>query len=563
MKKQTTLQTTRRGHQLAGAGTLALLSLSGQAMADPSGHRCDRAQPGWVAGDFHQHSTYTDGSYSIAEVHRANAYYGLDWWANSEHGGGFNRNARLSGLDLAATVYWDQTPGVTILGDSSTSGGHRNMWRWQSIRDFSFQDVLTARSLYPDKTIIQGLEWNVPGHEHCSVGIIDNQFGKMVLNANPVAEFEYKFDNSDKDLTGGAAQGWVKSAKSGHEKAIEAVSWLQTNYGKTSWAVPAHPERYIYNGSTGYNINHFRDLNNAAPDVFFGFESMPGHQKSDDRGEYRYSRPSVGSVTYGGCGAFSAKVGGLWDALLGEGRHFWLFANSDFHSDLGADYWPGQYQKTHTYVADKKNPQAIVDGLRSGNSFVAQADLIDGLGFSAQYGSEKATMGESLAVNPKHGRGNPVKVTIRFKSPAANHAPAGIDNVPVVDHIDLIAGSVSGKVQPLLADGVTANPAYTDAANPSSAVIARFTSADWKTDKDGWNVVHCFLRTEGDAYLRLRGTNREIGVDTGDIDANGEPLPDGMLAATDIDDTVKGDAEAWTDLWFYSNPIFISVGDRR
>jgi len=28
----------------------------------------------------------------------------------------------------------------------------------------------------------------------------------------------------------------------------------------------------------------------------------------------------------------TAKVGGLWDSLLGEGRRFWAFVNSDFHS---------------------------------------------------------------------------------------------------------------------------------------------------------------------------------------------------------------------------------------
>jgi hypothetical protein len=365
------------------------------------------------------------------------------------------------------------------------------------------------------------------------------------------------FDNSDTDKTGGAAQGWVKSTLSGHAKAVEAAAWLQENYPLTSWALPAHPERYVYNGNTGYNIEHFRDLNNAAPTVCFGFESMPGHQRSNDRGEYRYTRPSVGAVTYGGCGAFSAWVGGVWDALLGEGRAFWLFASSDFHSDLGADYWPGEYQKTDTYVTDRANPQAIVDGLRSGNSFAVMGDLINALDFNAQDGGARATMGEILPVALKRGVGNPVKITVKFKSPAFNNAPAPYNNVPVVDHIDLIAGEVSGPVPSHLSDA-TPNPAYYVGTNPSARVIARFTRASWDTDKEGWNVAHCFVRVERDMYVRLRGTNNRIGVNFLDIDEKGDPLPDGKLGQTDID-PVSGDAEAWTDLWFYSNPIFIKV----
>ncbi len=40
-------------------------------------------QGSYLAGDFHQHTTYTDGSYSFGFMMRKNAQYGLDWWANS------------------------------------------------------------------------------------------------------------------------------------------------------------------------------------------------------------------------------------------------------------------------------------------------------------------------------------------------------------------------------------------------------------------------------------------------------------------------------------------------
>ena len=82
-------------------------------------------------------------------------------------------------------------------------------------------------------------------------------------------------------------------------------------------------------GNFGYDIRDFRDFNNAAPSVCFGFESMPGHQKEGQRGGYGPGAISGG--TFGGCGAYAAQVGGLWDALLGEGRHWWLFASPDYN----------------------------------------------------------------------------------------------------------------------------------------------------------------------------------------------------------------------------------------
>ena len=46
----------------------------------------------WMAGDFHQHTYYTDGSNTFDFVMDKNVEFGLDWWANSEHGGSRNRD---------------------------------------------------------------------------------------------------------------------------------------------------------------------------------------------------------------------------------------------------------------------------------------------------------------------------------------------------------------------------------------------------------------------------------------------------------------------------------------
>ena len=67
-------------------------------------------------------------------------------------------------------------------------------------------------------------------------------------------------------------------------------------------------------------------------------------------------------ATFGGAGIFMAEIGGVWDALLSEGRHWWVSASSDYHAD--DDFYPGEYQKTYTYVSEKNDPQALIDGMR-------------------------------------------------------------------------------------------------------------------------------------------------------------------------------------------------------
>ncbi len=499
----------------------------------------------YLKGDFHQHTTYSDGSYSFAHMMAKNNQYGLDWWSNNDHGGAFNRDGRNSGTDLNTTVYWDSYASNPIVGTASTSNGHQNMWRWQSLRDYSFTDILTARLLYSTKTIIQGYEWNVPGHEHASMGLITNQFDASP-NCNPLAEFEFKFDGSDTDVTGGVVQGWTKSTLADHAKTLEAITWLQTNYKTTSYVVPAHAER-----QKKYKINHFRDMNDAGPDVCFGFESMPGHQKSSGRGGY--SASSDGGVTYGGCGVYAAKVGGLWDAMLSEGRKFWLFASSDCH-DVAGDFYPGEYQKTYTYTT-AKTAQAIVDGLRSGNSWVVEGDLIDSLIYTVETADQSRTkvgMGSNLIVS----KGKSVKITIKARDPQGvnNNTYSSYTN-PVLDHIDIIKGKIGAKI-------ASTDPHYTVDNVTTTSVIARFdavggvtdtksiTSQKWTSLGNGWVEMSLIIPNVTDSvYLRLRGTNQGLNV-ANETDVDGNPLTDALMGTNDA-------AKAFADLWFYSNPIFV------
>jgi hypothetical protein len=508
---------------------MAVLLLSQVTGAAPWHDYGPRVKGEWISGDFHQHTKLTDGSWSMPEDMQKENAYGLDWWANSEHGGAFSR-------DTLKNFFDELNPPPQFLGNPLPPdySGHKSLWRWQSLLQYSFPVLLTQRKLYQDKLIAQGLEWNVPSHEHCSVGII-------AKDAFPIAQFEYLFDQNDKDTSNGGGTynfdpNGLKSLTNDHAKAVNAVKWLQENYRKTSWVVFAHPER-----KSKYKISDFRDFNNAAPDVAFGFEGLPGHQKAENRGEYSSSCPAVGDGTYGGAGFYIANVGGLWDALLGEGRHWWTFVSSDFH-DTPNDFWPGEYAKTWTFI-QQKNPhdrvtlEDVVEGLRSGNSFCVHGDLINALDFHVQYLSDRATLGQELQIS-KTNKGSMVKLTIKFKSPSVNNH----GDKPVVDHIDLIAGDVNGKVEP-------GTPEYNNDTNPSTKVVATFHASDWEKDNNGWNVIHTPLMVKNDMYLRLRGTNVPVST-PGMTDAQGNPLLDLVPNSENL---------VWKNLWFYTNPIFIKA----
>ncbi len=451
----------------------------------------------WLAGDFHTHTYLTDGSHPQAEVVAKAFEYGLDWMANSEHGGASARDPQ--GNPFPAPV-----------------------WRWITLKDYSFPIIQTLRAQYPSKLLVQGLEWNVPTHEHASVGIINTE-------PLPISDFEYIFDASDKDTS---RAGIAKLNKT-HADAVAGAAWLQANYPKASYFLLNHPSRKLK-----YTAAHIREFNDAAPDVAFGLEGLPGHQKEPGRGGYDndFGSDTYKARTYGGADLMLAKVGGLMDSLWGEGRKYWIFVNSDFHSSAAdADFWPGEYAKSYTLVRGSTY-QDLVDGMRSGNSFAVHGDLINALDFSARSKGEQATMGETLVVE----KGQNILVKIRFKSPAVNNDGAK----PVVDHIDLIAGDIKGKAVP-------GTPDYSKDINETTRVVARFAAKDWQME-DGWHTMTYHIRkAEKSQYFRLRGTNLGLNVPN-ETDAEGNPLIDDLVGPNNI-------AKAYADLWFYSNPIFVHV----
>lgn len=99
-------------------------------------------------------------------------------------------------------------------------------------------------------------------------------------------------------------------------------------------------------------------------------------------------------------------------------------------------------------------------------------------------------------------QGDEVELKIRFKSPTTSNnyenpinSGTSAGQVPVVDHVDLIAGDVTAKAQ-------KGTAAYTKDTNDSTKVLATFTSNDWTTDAEGYNVITTKIKaTDQDKYF--------------------------------------------------------------
>lgn len=666
---------------LAMMGSVALSVSPLQAAAQT------KAAGKYVAGDFHNHTTCSDGTLSMQKlVKKATVTWGLDWFVQAGHGGNGNRNCTLTEDASLATPgypFTNQGPTTTwansignaaLLGDGAAASG--NMWRWQSLQSFQYP-LLENLANNNNVPLFLGMESVVAGHEHTSMSVITGQMpasidnatitgpSTVLGNANALAQWSYCFDRGDTDTSRGASNAWncsvpgstlsstatswwndtakkllpVSAAGAtltsgtgvgdrGHLKTVEAVKWMAANHPTGSYYIPAHLERagpFNPLSNNGYNVEHLRDFNNAAPDVAFGFESQPGHGASSNRGEYQVLRnggfngfkladgsaastlDSVGGTTYGGTGVYASQIGGVWDALLGEGRNFWFFASSDWHNRgifgpddrrSTQDFQPGEYQRTNVLVrngSDKLRPQTIVDGLRSGNAYSVSGQLIDRLAFVACSGRAAAdvqaiavaaasngvspdaagcaTMGERLNVTA----GTDVVVAIVVRDPAGtNNSPynfpnpslaqVGINqplNQPVLDHVDLIGGDVTGLRTPGAADYAGQWPANTDwlhtdgtnprtatgkidlsgvpaaAKNTSTAVLRTYNTSNWTAvtvaGAPGLAMTYTISAPSKSQYVRLRGTNMPASVPY-ETDSDGNPLSD---LYTNANDTTK------------------------
>ncbi|MBO9683051.1 MAG: hypothetical protein J7502_10355 [Flavisolibacter sp.] len=514
------------------AGTFLLSGLIFSCSHLTTPRSATQHKAGWVTGDFHEHSHFSDGGYPLDSVYTRGAYYGSNFMLNTDHGGCYPR-------DYDGRV-WDNIPGTVFKGVDAgvDKNGNRQMWRWQELLEYSYPRVAAFQKNNPGRHYIQGLEWNSPSTSHTTTGIIAN-------SGLPISMFEYQFDYSDLDTAGGPAEGLVKmnGRKNGNgellspaqrrEATAAAIQWLMKHHRYNSWAFVAHPER-----GGDVKVGDLRHFNNAGPDVAFGFEGIPGHQKNTLRAIF-YPQHAAGGGTYGGVGYYASEVGGTWDALLGEGRRFWLVASSDFHG-MSSDFWPGEYHRTWIYAKDTTDPLSILEGMRSGNMYVCNGGLINALEVTAVQGGKTATLGQTLNTKP----GLPVEIVIRFQTSKPNFN----NTLPEVKMVHLITGDITAMTQP-------GTPEFENDTNPSAKVEKLFTAADWKQN-GGWNEIRYTIKNPTkDFYFRVRGANHLPGTPY-ETDAAGNPLAD-SLATKHLG--IDGAEEAWADLWFYSNPVFVKM----
>ncbi|MGV7209411.1 S-layer protein [Oxalobacteraceae bacterium A2-2] len=510
---------------------------------DPASSVPPIASGRWLAGDLHTHTTQSadaDVSQTLDKIlSKAFTSYGLDWMAVSNHLRVSTRDEK--GAPLAASI------------PMSIGAERYEIPRIQALQ---------AAGTYADKLIFSGFEWDMPTHDHIGIGLFEGA-GKLASSTKGMKEFEYLFTTRDAamfdpaDVAAWKARYGDTRYNKTADDALQAINWLKQNYPDTSYAVINHPSR----NKGSYTIADFRAFNDAAPNIVFAIEGMVGNQMEPDRGGYTaaYTDDNALLRVYGGVDYVVAKLGGPWDALLGEGRHIWNLTDSDTHFKIvggnSSGYFPGEYAKNYVFNSAQGTPTArdLLQGLRSGKMFSVYGDLINALDFNLASKDDRKEMGGELKV----GSGDKVTITIRFKSPARNNYEKPVDsgtpaNVkPVVDHVDLIAGDVGPRA-------AAGSAAYNVATNASTRVVKRFTSADWKVDADGYYSVSYETTASRNQYFRLRGTN--LGTDVAGLTQGGEPLADQRTSTADNTARFNDiNDRNYRSLWFYSNPVFVTL----
>ena len=529
------INVTRRrflqGVGLLGAVTGAsALSLNGRAAAAdaPTASNTNSGKFLWLAGDHHIHTQYSsDGLYTVSQHVAKAKQYGIDWMVITDHG---------------------------AVAHEKVSVARTN------------SDVVKARGDFADMLVFQGLEWNIPGAEHGTVFFPPTSSEVFMLQL-----FEGAFDGAILN-----AANPKENSTFMENKAIDGIHWMaeQVRTGRIPAALflANHPSR------RGVDSPHeIRNWNDAGPGIAVGFEGAPGHQAASiskanggaeaGRGFYD-NTPSIDSHpgyplesyrTFGGFDWMTATVGGLWDSLLGEGRRWWITANSDSHSiykdtfkrglgdgkyadatslyfgtygdpvDTGSaisgngDFWPGYYSRT--VVGSKTRSYVdVMAAISKGRMWVMHGDLIAGLDVRLG-GTTMANDGVTLGGAYAAKRGDDVVLTVTI-TPTTK--PNNNGEVPVMKRLDLISSSIGSRVS----DPDTFR-------NGNASVVKSFDLA--KSDK-AITITYTFKDVRGPFYVRLRGTDGRYAAPNS-IEPRIDPTP----------------VDPWTDLWMYTNPIFVDV----
>ena len=368
----------------------------------------------WLAGDQHIHTRYSvgwnheteppspivsgDAIYPIQMIALMARHYGLSWMVTTDHGGPNHSKVNL---------------------------------------EMAYLELLRSRKVVPDVVQFFGMEFDTPAADHSSL-IIPHTHDE----AQRLFTIESQFDRDEPFPR--------DPARDTEEHMIAALKVMQTFPSKPI-IIANHPSRSA-TGLGFYGLHtpeEFRNWNDLAPQISVGMAGAPGHQAwtiNADGTLRDRARGGYGNYpTMGGFDQMTAQLGGFWDSMLGEGRRWWITANSDSHINWteGArvsDFWPGEYSKT--YVWAEKNHDDILDSMRNGRIFVTLGDLIAALYVSARVDGSKqrAEIGGTLNVPS----GADVLVRIRFLDP---ELPNSHGDNPKVARVDLIAGDITGRAE--------------------------------------------------------------------------------------------------------------------
>lgn len=513
----------------AAAGSV-LLDAAPAAANSGTGGGANQGNSGyqWLTGDHHIHTQYSpDAMYRVADQVQHAAAYGLDWMVITDHGS--LTHAKI---------------GVELVNP----------------------DIVAARSVFDQTLVFQGFEWNIPAAEHGTVFVHPGDNEVAVLK-----EFENSFD--------GVVNSWTLGSAANETHALEGLDFLATSIttGRVQDAMffANHPSR------RGVDSPHeIRGWRERQPEVALGMEGAPGHQAAgikapfgagSGRGYYD-NAPDANShpgyplesyITYGGFDWMTSTVGGLWDSLLAEGTPWWITANSDSHSVYlddsvrgGAgttaeftangkytdpvhgtkggdatrgDFWPGYYSRTHVGAEDFSYA-AVMDGLRAGRVYVDHGGLTDGVEVTVRKRGDRRP-GSPLGSVRTPKKGERLVLSIRI-NPAT--LPNWAQFIPKLARVDVIKGSVTGPVSDK--DTIVAPDTKVVLQEDVSSINGRIT------------ITYDLGRVDQPFYLRVRGTDGKrvaTGLRGAGVDPTG-PAAD-----------VKGDADPWGDLWFYTNPIWV------
>lgn len=308
----------------------------------------------WLTIDTHIHSKYSDGNQEVITIAKNAFKFGCDAIAITDHG---DYNLKK----VVTNEYFDS--------------------------------IEQANALFPDLTVIAGLEWNIPpfmGREHATLLLPQH-----VNTRRDLTVFRQRFDS------------WGR--KSEQLLSMEdSLLWLQKNaspQGLTPLIIYNHPSRKdAQSGENKHDLVEWRKYNN----LVIGMSGAPGHQKDRgvNNGSYNYKLKTIN-----GWDPAVAVIGGEWDQLLQAG-HIMTAARapSDFHGPEG-DFWPCEFSTTHTYAASNLQND-ILSSLRTGKTWAQHGKFVENLNFtvSSEQSHQVAEMGQVTNI----GSGDAVKIELNL-----------------------------------------------------------------------------------------------------------------------------------------------------